>query len=573
MELTNEQIKWFDHIDAIMGDNEQHNFDFTDDMQYELARFMAEVQSRHLGTTGHITQLELVRQTQKDGAKPITLEACIPEGLQSTGWTNLIMIPGLGLDETQNVLTSDGFGTVVGGFAVMNLQLIIKDNTTNKIVASGASNAFSSETLAVQTLPIGSGSISRNITSYLSYSFQIPDGTSNKTIPLQTNGMVKRSSINGNTTGDPIVLAPVRTTTAPLNPQAINIGLGRAWTDQGGSSQFDYAWNEPVTSSPVGKMPFQGSVTFQYPIADITPNTGLLLRIYVANKTGGGGSPPLDATNLAHIYSKFQIDPTDNKTLKWNLPPGVSTTDSGDPITFGNVTWPTDIEAYFYCGMFVALNGTDEPGIASVQSKISPNQNLLNGNSEIMPIEFIWHCLAEGTEVLMADSSTQPIENLVMGDRVIDRNGIIKDVLWTTKGIHIGELLEVRLENGRMLICSDHHIIESNRGYIPVNELNPKDGVHCIDGTHVVKSINMVDGDNQTLYNLGLSKWPEDGAGQSGVATFVANGFFVGDVNAQKAARALKRSNPDWLKSRVPEYYHDDVDCYLAELHNNITKK
>ena len=568
MELTKEQVSWFDHIDTIMGDNEQHDYDLTDRKQYELAHFMAKVQSKHLGTTGHIAHLEMARQSQQDGAKAVTLDACIPENLQNSGWTNLIMIPGLGFDDSQNVLTSDGFGTVVGGFTVMNLQLIIKDNTTNRIVASGANNAFSAETLGVQTLPIGSGSSSRSVTSYLSYSFQLPSNASDNAAPLQTSGLVKRSSINGNTTGDPIVLAPVRTTSAPLNPNAINIGIGRHWTDQGGSTQFDYAWNESPNLPPVGKMPFKGSVTFQYPIADITPNTGLLLRIYVANKTGGGASPPLDATNLAHIYSKFQIDPTDNKTLKWDLPPGVSTNDPGDPIVFGNVPWPTDIEAYFYCGMFVALNGTDEPGIASVQSKIAPDQNLLNGNKEIMPIEFIWHCLSGDTEVLMADGRTEPIKNLVMGDRVMNRDGVVTDVLWTTKGIHIGELLEIRLDNGTTLTCSDHHIIAAERGYLPANELTQEDNVLCIDGSHGIKSINTIDNNPQALYNLGLSEW-FDGKDVSGVATFVANGMFVGDVNAQKAARALKRARPEWLKSRVADYYHDDVDRYLETLRKN----
>ena len=111
----------------------------------------------------------------------------------------------------------------------------------------------------------------------------------------------------------------------------------------------------------------------------------------MADQSGGGGTQ-LDPTDMNTVYSAFSIDPINPAKLNWSLPAGVKTTDPGNPIVFSSVTWNSDILAYFFCEIDIVLSDGSLTSVY-VQSSDSPDSDPLDGTLNIMPIDFIWHCL------------------------------------------------------------------------------------------------------------------------------------------------------------------------------------
>jgi hypothetical protein len=480
----------------------------------------------------------------------------------TNGWQDTFAIPGLGLARITNTVAANGIGTIVGGYIVMNLGLFVQDNVSKDIVASGASNDFNGTFLDVSTDP--SESTDMDVTAYLHYSYTPgASGSIDASPDTPPSGVVKRVAQAG-ATADPTITAPVRTTTAPSNPNAINIGLGRPWADQGGNHPYDYVWNEHVQDHPIGRIPFVGGVTFDQAIrTPMTPRSGLVLRIYVADIPGGGGTR-LDAQDLTNVYSRFTIDPTNPYRLTWNLPPGCSS-DPGYPITFGNVTWSSDIEAYFYCGITVVLED-GSLGFAAVQSQTSPDEDALDGILEIMPIDFIWHCLGGGAMVAMADGPLKPIEYVLAGDQVISNsNDECSTVVWTNKGAHKGSVMRITTDKGNALTTSHNHVFITSKGAVPAAELRVGDALQTLEGETSVIAIDHQPSYDGIMYNIATRDYQHPAEHDGDIATFVANGLLVGDTNAQKALQHLRRNNIAWVKQHTPSYLHTDVESYFED--------
>ncbi|TCS60919.1 Hint domain-containing protein [Varunaivibrio sulfuroxidans] len=558
MNITAEQKELFAYMDALIPENGCLTYDFRDPRQHAFATMMTALADDSDRYPGRLQTLERIRQAQnRNGlstAEPSTSEK---------GWQNMFVIPGLGLSKSNAKVASNGFGTIVGGYSSMNLTLIVQDNTTHDIVAHGFSNDFAQAFLPVETAPPTSGGADLDVTAYLHYAYTGKTGAGDSEGFEGSSGVVKRAASDG-PTGDPTLKAPIRTTTAPLNPKAINIGLGRAWTDQGGSSQFDYAWNEPVQDHPIGKIPFHGSVTFGSKIkAPLKAKSGLYLDIYVADKTGGGGAE-LSPTDMDTVYSAFSIDAANPNKLKWKLPAGVSTSDPGNPIKFGHVTWSSDMLAYFYCGMTVVMDNGDL-SFAAVQSKDTPDEDPLDGTLEIMPIEFVWHCVAGAAAVTMADGTTKPIEKIIAGDRVATDDGVAT-VRWTNKGIHKGIALTVRSDADHEITTSGNHVFMTADGPKQAEDLCVGDLLRVEGGALVaiahIEPKPFYDG---LMYNLATRDFQDANAPGDAIATFIANGFIIGDVNAQRTRAHRLGRDIAYVKSRVPAYLHPDVDAFFED--------
>lgn len=546
MELTNEVKELFSYIDSIIPKNGHLEYDLRDEKQMKFAKIIA---NSHFDTKrypGILKNIDIQKSNQEKGIHISDIEST------ENDFLNFFGIPGLALDSVTQNIASNGLGTTVGGYSIMSLMLMIKDNVSGNIIVSQASNDMAGTLLPIATPP-NSGSTNTDVTSYLQYSATPNGGT-----PI--NGIVKQTAYN--TVADPAITAPVQITNTPAVPNAINIGLGRPWNDQGIGTQFDYAWNEPSSNSPVGKIPFVGSVTFNQNITPLAPATNFLLQIYVANQTGGG-TVTLQSTNLTDVYNRFSIDATNPKKLNWNLPPGANTSDPGNPITFENVTWPSDMSAIFHCSIIVTLaDGTF--GSAVVESSTTADIDALDGTLQIPPVAFIWHCLGEGTEVNMYDGSKKQIEKIIAGDKVqANTKGDIATVQWTNKGIHLGKVIRITMEDDRQIIATDNHVFISEKGPIAAIDIEVGQNIVSINGTSKVTELTQIQGYKEMLYNLSTSTIEQSEKGEMG--TFVANGIEVGDVNAQNAHRMALKNDINWVKNQVPAYLHVDVDSFFED--------
>lgn len=548
MNLSKRGAELLSYIDSIMPENGHLEYDFRDEKQYEFAKMLLAEHYDQSRYPGMFNALEVQKKEQSENGFQSALE------VTDSGFQNFFGISGLALDSSTNNIASNGLGTTVNGYSSMSLMLFIKDNLSGNIISSGTNNDLAGTLLPVKTPP-NSGSTNQNVTSYLQYS-----ATTNAGVPV--NGIVSQSAYN--TVADPAITAPITTTTGTKwVPGAINIGLGRPWTQQGGTSQFDYAWNEPTQNNPVGKIPFVGSVTFSQNIKPLAPNTNFLLQIYVANQSSGG-TVTLQSTNLTDVYNSFSIDASNPKKLNWNLPPGASTTDPGNPITFQNITWPSDMTAIFHCSILVTMaDGTF--GSAVVESSTTPDNDPLDGTLQIEPIAFIWHCLSAGSLVTMADGSSKEIEKIVAGERVqTDLDGTIAEVNWTNKGRHAdGEVLQIITENKHEIVSTLGHVFMSENGPSSAADLKVGQKLKTVDGDQrIIKITAHTDWDG-VFCNLSTSTVEQTNKGNMG--TFLANGFLVGDVNAQTAQRKRNKKDISWVKSKVPAEFHKDVESFFED--------
>mgnify|MGYP000261690703 CR=1 FL=1 len=560
--LTDEQKQLFSYIDQLIPGDGHLAYDFNDQKQYEFARMMIELSGKSDKYPGMLKSLALMQSSHKSNSAPK------PMAGDTDGWQNMFTIPGLNLTQS-GTIASNGLATVVGGYSSMDLTLIIQSKKSKNIVAAGFSNNFTQTLLTVNTAPSKSTEI--DVDAYMHY-----HGISSGPAMNETHlfGVVKRKG-NNTVTGDPTVIVPKRETQHPNNPNAINIGLGRGWTDQGypaGSggnpnSQFDYAWNEPTPAAgenPKGKIPFIGSVTFSNQISSpLEFNTNFLLNIYVVDQNDGGGAQ-LNPTDSANVANAFSIDSSNLAKLNWNLSPGTSTSDPGNPIVFGNVPWGPDTSAYFFCEIDVVLQDGSISS-AYIQSSDSPDTTPLDGTTYIMPIDFIWHCLAENTLVTMADGSKKIIKDIVAGNKVqINHNDDLAVVEWTNLGTHKGLIIDITTDNGENIKTSHNHVFFTENTSKLASEIKLGDKLKMRQGLATVKNIRQSNHEG-LMCNLATVKYQNPKHDKAEIGVFYANDFLVGDINAQRVIRQRRLNDIDWVKNQVPEYMHADVDSYFAE--------
>ena len=210
----------------------------------------------------------------------------------------------------------------------------------------------------------------------------------------------------------------------------------------------------------------------------------------------------------------------------------------------------------------------DTFGSAIIESSTDTDDDPLDGTLQIMPIGFIWHCLGEGSLISMADGSQKPIEKIIAGDTIkINNNGDSAIVEWTNKGTHIGDVLEIKTDNDNSIITTDKHIFISDTASIPAIELQVGQLLHTQEGVSKIVAIEVLSEFKGIMYNLATSTIQETKNGKIG--TFIANGFHVGDINAQRAYRNAKKNDKDWIKKQIPEYLHQDVDSFFEDKLNN----
>lgn len=142
------------------------------------------------------------------------------------------------------------------------------------------------------------------------------------------------------------------------------------------------------------------------------------------------------------------------------------------------------------------------------------------------------HCLAEGTQIRMADDSEKNIEDIEVGDTVRTYDAISR-----VKAVHQAQhplMFEITDSDGRRIVITDDHPLWGQSGWISINPAKTKNydryrsleltpltigsGV-CIDGGMAeVVSIRAIE-DAPESYTLEL---------EDETAPFMANGFWVG---------------------------------------------
>lgn len=138
-------------------------------------------------------------------------------------------------------------------------------------------------------------------------------------------------------------------------------------------------------------------------------------------------------------------------------------------------------------------------------------------------LNLLWGCVAKGTLVRMADGFDRPIENLRVGDLLMNTQGFVR-IINIIKGTE-STMWAVRTESGLELHCSEGHPILTDRGMAAIEKL--RGDMKLIDAEGMPQAIVGIwkESYGGEVYNLATSFEDYD--------EFIANGLVVGGQAAQ----------------------------------------
>lgn len=156
-------------------------------------------------------------------------------------------------------------------------------------------------------------------------------------------------------------------------------------------------------------------------------------------------------------------------------------------------------------------------------------------------LNLLWGCVAKGTLVRMADGFDRPIENLRVGDLLMNTQGFVR-IINIIKGIE-NTMWAVRTESGLELHCSEGHPILTDRGMVAIEKLHRD--MKLIDAEGMPQAIVGIRKDpcGGEVYNLATSFEDYD--------EFIANGLVVGGQITQGQLAKLHELEKDVVDDRL----------------------
>jgi hypothetical protein len=452
------------------------------------------------------------------------------------------------LKETGNVAAS-AFYTTVGDIDAIQLYLHAIDKQTGAVLASGSQTQYIKKLVQVKTDDSTAQPPTKDMQMLLSWIYW-PKGSQS---PIR-GSMVKPWSRYAE--ADPVVDQPKQRPDRKTGDlKDIVIGLARGISSK---DDVDYwFWQDKYDESRLA-VPLVGNVRFQYPIATPLVPNNLDVKCCLARKEGGKCEIAPTSPEMQRVLAAFSVDQQDKQTLRWSLPAGPTSAES-KAILFGVSPWVSDTKTYFSAIVTVLVRkGSDfDLAAASIASSDTPDQNPFDGIAFIKPIVYVWHCLAAGTMISMADGSARAVETLKDGDMVRSGDGGAARVRATFAQPHSGLVYKVVLANGASLLCSGTHPVRKVDRLIQVASVKVGDPLVTPSGPVPVQYIATEDY-NGGMFNLEIDN---DSDGN----TFIANGLVAGDHRAQVVLLNLKEDLPSYVREQLPPHLHTDFDSTMAD--------
>jgi hypothetical protein len=310
-----------------------------------------------------------------------------------------------------------------------------------------------------------------------------------------------------------------------------------------GDADCDYVF-APTGSKFLIQMPITGSVTFPLPLL-VDPTTGAPINPHydVAiwyPDVGGGCSMPDSAF-------ASQVTVTGN-VLSWYAAPA----QFGLPcsqIPYGQ----TQAVVYQLTMQMQSTSNTSMP--ATITTAQGPT---VANTLRLLPMEFVYGCLAPGTEITMANGRKRRIET-VKADEYLRGTKSQHKVTGYTRGPEKRGLYEVVTANNRRLRLTEMHPVPLTDGQVKLaKELHPDDVVTTEKGPSKIVQVTQVHYDG-IVWNLNLGgPAPSKTAIDIEDHTFYANGILVGDGRAQTHFSRKREEKADEVLARLPPEWHTD---------------
>lgn len=554
--LTREDLKNIKYVASLAEPWEEHELDFSDDRQWSF--FMRQVERSGVSDKTHPEYMKALRSARKADQKRGGPAGRLQERRKALAAASDTMydantISSFSISIARNNSLGSGFSAIVNGTVFTTLYAQLIDLSDDKVLGETSVGPVYGEG---EYLPInltGTRPLGENMLMVFTWSYQpkTPAGAAAAATPIQGSMRVSTSELP---VGAPNVTQPLRTVTTKNN---IKIGLGRP----SGAPDCDYWYNEPNITNPNIRLPLVVTQKFKsnikqplWPSNITNPPT-----IYQIKPSTGGVTQPLSA---AAIQAGITAN-GDTLTLNFPFNNDVRLDKS---VQFGAAAWANDttLLATISLGVktetsnndFVWMNlyGSDTPPWGTSPEGAPP------GEYQMYPNYYTWHCVAAGSEILLANGKSMKIEKIKGGEKVkIGADGEVFTVVDTFGTNKEAEVLAVTTSGGHELLITHMHPVLTTKGLVAARDLVTGDELLTDKGASRVKSIKTQKYSGM-VYGFSVGATPEEIDRFTDDNTcYFANGILIGDNRVCVAYVATYRKRLSTVLARIPKKFHPEA--------------
>jgi hypothetical protein len=422
--------------------------------------------------------------------------------------------------------TASGLHTVVGVPTAMQMTLGLYDINQNPIGtavnASGYNWPDSLQAEATGILPKGQ----TEVQAILTYFWQMPGQAAHHGYVVALGSQAPPTEIH---VDDP----------RPKSGQEIiKLCLGRTASD--------------CTYSPEGGtgtnvlMPIKGFITYNSNIDAFTDDNHWA-QITMSRPDGG--------CTISSTDDFFNYATVAGNKLSWNL----------EPAKFEPACGCLDVNNQAILNQNIRVTISGLPVWVSISN--APDTPTNPYYCKIENLIVVWSCLAEGTNVIMADGSARHIEKIMEQEKIISDQD---NTMLTVASVFTGNdpfIMRLMTAQGHDLKLSEGHAVVTPDGVKLAHQLKPGDRVITRSGTATLTRVIM-EAYGRNVYNLKVGV-PDDGAILTTERrTFFANDILVGGATMQYVyGQKYKRDRLMASIGNIPEEWRQDY------INNVVAKK
>lgn len=280
------------------------------------------------------------------------------------------------------------------------------------------------------------------------------------------------------------------------------------------SDQIDYYYDDVVTAETAVNvmMPFKGSILTadDYAVIGVMENLEppQLCLIIIGGQT-------VCYRNAKGLAGQFVVS-ADRSLISWEFDPDWDTVLLKEKFKAGTT-------AMLWCEFTLIIQDRAEPQKHyHPRIRIRSSEKAVDGEYAMEKLKIQWGCLAQGSNVTMADGSVKKIESIRPGDKVASEGDhrIVTDIICGYEK----DIVVLKIAGGQQLLLTGGHPVQTDRGLVRADDLTAADHIHMINGVQEIKSLYLADYD-QLVYNLILEP----------AGIMICNDILVGDATLQNS--------------------------------------
>lgn len=374
----------------------------------------------------------------------------------------------------------------------------------------------------------------RSVMSILTYQYSNDQGTYHGVMPVETHDFPKQI-----------------TNLSPRDLNGDNLIKVCLYRQESDCDYRDPQWTGIV------KIPVEGSIEYFANIDPIqfgpdgTPtNASCTIQVVKQVQPGSPITPP-----AGFNFFKDPNTTVNGAVLSWNL----------GWLSFDRPNFNSGDYVYYIFNVIIQTGGKNAAAfITNAPPSVAPGQNPFN-TLNLPPMEVVYGCLAEGTLVRMADRSLKPIENIMIGERVLsDSAGTCLTVENTVVGVEDKPMFRITDDQDNALLVTEGHPVITTEGVRLAHELQAGDKLRTETGESTITGIQEELYSGQ-VWNLHLVAADDSIALTDHNRTHFANGIMVGDGRMQRIYGNKIQKNADGVLAKLPRQWHQDYLNWLQE--------